>query len=82
MIPQKARKPWSDFAGDVSVFTSHGVKKMFKESGVEVEDDDMLDFALVAEGLIEITHLGSGITVAITSQNPDQPTLDTGHRVW
>ncbi len=79
---QKARKAWSHFAGEVSEFTSHGVLKMFKESGIEVEDDDMLDFDLVTEGLIEITHLGSGITVAITSRKPGQPTLDTGRRVW
>ena len=55
---------------------------MFEESGVKVEDDDMMEFSLIAEGFIEITHLGSGETVAITDRKPDQPTLVSGHRVW
>lgn len=78
----KTRKPWEHFVDDVSEYTSSGVKNMFEECGVEVEDDDMLDFTLVKEGFIEITHLGSGVKVAITSRKPGQPPLASGHRVW
>ncbi len=78
----KTTKPWEHFVGDVSEFCSAGVKKLFKELGVEVEDDDMLEFTLLTPDLIEITHLGSGEKVGITDKNPSQPPLAPGARVW
>ena len=75
-------KPWEAFVEDVSEFTSAGVKKMFRELGVVVEDDDMLKFTLIAEGSIQITHVGSGESVGITDRKQGQPPLVPGRRVW
>ena len=60
-MPQRARKPWSQFVEDVSEFTHSGVLEMFRQCDVNVKDDDMLDFVLVDDGTIEITHLGSEV---------------------
>lgn len=78
----KVRRSWEDFADSVSEFTSAGVRKMFRESGIEIEDDDVLELALLGSNLIEITHLGSGEKVSITGRNPSQPPLASGARVW
>lgn len=81
-MPLKVRKPWEHFVDDVSEFTHSGVLEMFRQCDVNVKDDDMLEFSIVVEGTIEITHLGSGVKVAITSREPGQPPLVSGHRVW